>query len=365
LLSATPNGHPGIIRLDVNLFRLSLLAVIFLVHGCATVTILGDFRHTSYHCSEFGDLERCFYLVTPDRQPESPISRVSHTLAPQPRSDTAILLLHPALATPGMFEWLTGFGKDAVYRGHTVVYPIGIGNSWNDGRGGRFTLSEWFGVDDFAWIRSVIRELQDHGITRLYLMGMSSGGMVAIRLFCDTRSLPDGTRLAGLITVVSNMPGQVAGTCVPVEPAPVLSIFGARDYILRGDGGEVLFFAWAFGNTLSADTTINILRNALACSDQATHQRQDQNADGQARLRTRYTDCAGNATVERVTLEDAAHSWPGEPAWTSWLTWRGWVTDEMEGNRYILEWIKAQSVNVPQNPSTPSNVDPIVFSDWR
>src|SRR5690606_10003446 len=89
--------------------------------GCAYHTVLGSFDHTREVCEIHDRSDRCYYVVSPSTtEPNDP--------------SALILMLHPALAPAGTTEWFTGFAEEAIERGDVVIYPSGIGRSWNDGR---------------------------------------------------------------------------------------------------------------------------------------------------------------------------------------------------------------------------------------
>lgn len=322
------------LRLQQFFLRSALLFTIWLQSSCAYNTVLGSFEHTSVTCSVYDRSDRCYYLVVPDQS-------VSPSQAPKPNT-ALILMLHPALAPPGTTEWLTGFAKQAVAQGHVVIYPEGLGRSWNDGRGGRTTIAEWLDVDDMAYLSGVVSDVaQQYPGRPLYLAGMSSGGMLAMRILCQAGENGfGGVDIAGAATVVSSLPGLLLESCKPQSQSDLLLVFGDDDWILPARGGSIFFVNLLFGSILSRDATVEAFREINGCEADPMTVTMNRNNDSSIRRQRFYQDCSSGRYLETMELEGAGHTWPGEPQWFAWLTWRGGVSDEVDGNDYILDWME-------------------------
>lgn len=106
-----------------------------------------------------------------------------------------------------------------------AVYPQGIHKYWNDGRPN--VNAE---VDDVGFLQQLVIHLQQTVGTpiqnhRIYLAGMSNGGLMALRMACEK---PDW--VAGVGVVAASMSIQLAQHC-PAKPVPVTIafIFGDQD----------------------------------------------------------------------------------------------------------------------------------------
>ena len=100
-----------------------------------------------------------------------------------------------------------------------VVYPEGINKHWNDGR-----PKVNADVDDIAFLQHLVMHLQQQlalaiDVDRIFLVGMSNGGLMALRLACEQ---PDWVAGAGI--VAASMSTQIAQTC-PEKPVPVAMVF--------------------------------------------------------------------------------------------------------------------------------------------
>lgn len=125
-----------------------------------------------------------------------------------------------------------------------VAYPAGtpldLGFGWNSGAG-RFATTSG---DDVAVVASVVDELLRLPCadpSRVYLVGESNGGGMALRATCDPRF--DG-RLAGLVLVNPAIDEGVLDTCSgAVRPVPVIAVTGSLDKVVPVDGSRNPFVA--------------------------------------------------------------------------------------------------------------------------
>lgn len=121
-----------------------------------------------------------------------------------------VIVLHGALMTPEGTIRSSGFAEAAAAHGFTAVFPRGIGRFWQDGhlppRGPR-------AVDDVAYLEQLAHDLVARRIAepkRIYVAGISNGGLMTFRMLCDHAHL-----FAGAGTVIASLPESVAATCKP------------------------------------------------------------------------------------------------------------------------------------------------------
>ncbi len=121
---------------------------------------------------------------------------------------------------------------------------------WNDGRedapGNPAT-------DDVGLIAALIdREIAtDHADPcRVFIMGMSNGGIMTLRLAVEL-----GPRLAGVAAVSASMAAQTR-VPPPSHPLSVMMICGTKDPLVPYAGGEVHFFNHPRGAVIGVDATI-------------------------------------------------------------------------------------------------------------
>jgi polyhydroxybutyrate depolymerase len=176
--------------------------------------------------------------------------------AEQARAPT-IVVLHGALISAEHTARWYGFAEAARKHGFAAAFPRGIALQWNDGR------DAWMsGVDDVGFLKRLARELASRGTAdpaRLYLVGISSGGMLAFRMLCEAAEL-----LAGAGTIIASMPAAAGARCRPRRPVPVIMFNGTADPLIPYRGGGVGFGGWQ-GRVWSAEGTAAFLARGNGC----------------------------------------------------------------------------------------------------
>ncbi len=117
-----------------------------------------------------------------------------------------------------------------------VVYPEGLNGSygtptWNDCRGNCTVSSH---ADDVLFISTLIDQISSQypiDKNRVYISGMSNGGLMALRLVVE---IPD--KIAAVSTVGASMPDTTK--CIfPTQPVSILFMNGTADPNLPYEGG--------------------------------------------------------------------------------------------------------------------------------
>lgn len=104
------------------------------------------------------------------------------------KNPALVVALHAGAQTPEGFERMTGWSAIATRDKFVVVYPEGIGRSWNAGNGALGEAGRT-GVADVSFIDSVILDATTRwGISRVLLSGHSNGSMLAH--WCAAADLP-------------------------------------------------------------------------------------------------------------------------------------------------------------------------------
>jgi polyhydroxybutyrate depolymerase len=193
-----------------------------LMLACGTARAVTLDSHT-LHQPE-GD--RHFIIATPDKA--------------GPGKRPLIILLHghmgsakQVLGPSPLAEWLVIADRE----GLVVAAPDGLagtdgGQGWNDCRANASNPAS----DDVAFISALIRrEIKDDNVDpeRVFVMGMSNGGIMSFRLAGDI-----GGQLAGFAAVSASM---AADSLCPAPKVPVsaLIISGTHDPLVPYDGGAV------------------------------------------------------------------------------------------------------------------------------
>ena len=208
------------------------------------------------------------------------------------------------LTTREQFDELAG-------RDHWIVaYPDGLYHRWNDGRNDATSRSSAERVDDVRFISALIDDLKESypiDTTRVFVTGMSNGGMMTERLGCE---LAD--RIAAIAPVAGSLPWKLADAR-PARPIPVLMIHGTEDPIVPWIGGEVQAFGEERGRVLSVPDTALFWARHNGCTDviPTTYVPAD---DGTGTSHTWKEECTNPESGLKVILygiDGGGHVWPG------------------------------------------------------
>lgn len=145
--------------------------------------------------------------------------------AERPQVPTVIVLHGALVSAESTVSWY-GFGGAAKRRGFAAVFPRGIDLQWNDGRSAVWASE----ADDVGFLRRLARLVVARGTAdsaRLYLVGVSNGGMMALRLLCEA-SEP----FAGVGLIIASMPTEVGAGCRLRRPMPVIMFNGTADTLI-------------------------------------------------------------------------------------------------------------------------------------
>ena len=173
------------------------------------------------------------------------------------KSVPLLIVLHGGGGTGKDMEYKTtlrGFDKLADKENFIVVYPDAVENHWNDGRNDPYSYSAQHNIDDVKFISSLIDHLcRKYNINnnRVYVTGMSNGGMMTFRLGCELSN-----KIVAIATVAASMPENMYNNCKPVTNLSVLIIHGTDDPIVPWNGGHVYVFGKDRGCVVSINQTV-------------------------------------------------------------------------------------------------------------
>jgi len=158
-----------------------------------------------------------------------------------------------------------------------------------------------------GFIRELVHRLVSDGVAdqrRIYLAGISNGGMMSFTLVCKA-----GELFAGVGTVIANMPEGI-GSCAP-RPMPVVMINGTADPMVPYDGGGV-GLGGGRGDVWSAERTAKFFAARDGCDRPTTEAlaNRDQ-VDGTAVTRIDWRSCRPGTTVTLYRVEGGGHALPG------------------------------------------------------
>ena len=218
--------------------------------------------------------------------------------AGEARAPTVIVLHGALISAEHTVRWY-GFTEAARRYAFAAVFPRGIALQWNDGR------DAWMsGVDDVGFLKGLVRALVARGTAdpaRLYMVGISSGGMMTFRMLCEAAEL-----FAGAGTIIASMPAAAGGKCRPGRPVPVVMFNGTADPLVPYRGGGVGFGGWQ-GRVWSAEGTAAFLARGNGCGP-ASKVRLGGGAPGAIRItRFDWERCSSERGVTLYRVEGGGH----------------------------------------------------------
>lgn len=213
-----------------------------------------------------------------------------------------VIVLHGAFGTGAGTARMTGFAEAAAKRNFAAVFPDGLGRKWHDGR-----LGGPAGPDDVGFIRALVARLVADRVAdprRIYLAGISNGGMMSFTLVCKAPEL-----FAGIGTVVANMPAGIE-PC-PARPLPVVMINGTADPLVPYNGGGVGFGSGR-GDVWGVRKTAEFFARRDGCS-QSSEVALPSRSPSESTTVTRiaWQNCLINSGVTLYQIDGGGHALPG------------------------------------------------------
>lgn len=233
--------------------------------------------------------------------------------ASKPGPNPTLIVLHGTVVSVARLIRSGGFAEAAAIYGFSVVFPEGKQQPWNDASGGGHAKN-----DDIGFLNALAHRLVDAKIAdpaRLYLAGISNGGMLAFAMICRPQAM-----FAGVAAIIANMPADLSHSCAPPKPLTVVLMNGTADPIMPFAGGHVGFFRRR-GNVLSATMTAEIFAKAEGCGAAAPQVRLPKRDAGERTHVTLkiWSGCAPRASVRLYEVEGGGHQIPGGPTFLPFL----------------------------------------------
>lgn len=263
-----------------------MLGIALMLAGCAAVGGAQPSQDGSgAHTITVGGTERTYRV---------------HQPAGLPAAAPLVVMLHGGFGSGGHAERAYGWDRLADTAKFAVAYPDGLGRTWNT-NGGCCGRSAREGIDDVAFITAMVDEIsRDVGVdpARVYVAGMSNGGIMAYTLACNT----------GLFAAIGPVAATQLDPCSAPHPTSVLHIHGTADPNVRYDGAPGAGVARIDGPSVPEVDTF--WRTADDCAQPMT------TTDGA--VTTAIAGCPDGRSVGLISVGDVGHEWPAFATETLW-----------------------------------------------
>lgn len=205
-----------------------------------------------------------------------------------------VVMLHGGLGSGEQAEEAYGWDREAERGGFVVVYPDGVGRTWNAG-GECCGPAKRKAVDDVGFLDTLLDTVaRDEHIDRrrIYLAGMSNGGAMTYRYACEGK-----VALAAIGPVATSF----TYACPKVSPLPVMAIHGLDDKTVPFGGGagrRVRNLIWQ-----PVQASLDLFRDAASCGAPSLRQ--------EGEVTTSTAQCEKGREVVLITVSGSGHQWPG------------------------------------------------------
>ncbi|MEZ5752584.1 MAG: alpha/beta fold hydrolase [Paracoccaceae bacterium] len=220
-----------------------------------------------------------------------------------------VIVLHGGGGSGPQVRRSSGFDELAVGAGVIALYPSGPWRHWNDGR--RPDNAR----DDVAGILGALDDLLNSGLgdrSRVYVIGHSNGGGMAMRLACEA---PE--RLAGIAVVATKTLFEAPCAHGEGPEIPALFIHATADplaphhgRLLTDPDPEIADLARRLGEARSAEDTLAFWSVRNGCAADPDTQTMDPDPTDDVSLQIHdFRDC--DAPLRWIVIDGGGHAWPG------------------------------------------------------
>ncbi len=213
-----------------------------------------------------------------------------------------------------------------------AVFPDGKDTHWNDGRS---TTSS--GLDDVAFLRELITNIVKKSAgdpKRVFIAGISNGGMMALRMGCDAADV-----VTAIGAVAANMPADLVDRCRPTRPVPVVLFNGTKDQIVPWSGGHVAtskVYDTPGGDVISSIDTFGMWSRLDGCGEQTID-----TIPGTHVNRHASKGCRSGSEVTLYAIDGGGHNWPGRvPQSRFERAIGGFVTTEISATVLLIQFFR-------------------------
>ncbi len=240
------------------------------------------------------------------------------------RPAPVIFAFHPGFATSNYFDNYTQLSQRAGEAGFVLVYPEGVGRSWNAGDCCGPAMRE--GVDDIAFVRAMLddmTEVVNYDPRRVYATGFSNGAKLVFRLACELSG-----RFAAIATIGATI-SVPESQCRPARLPPLLHFHGSKDEFAPYEGGQSAREPAGMQRSVRETIRIWLDRDECAGEPQPVYQK------GSARC-VNYSACRRRADITVCTIEGMGHQWPGAQA--AFPRWLGPESNDISATEMLIKF---------------------------
>jgi polyhydroxybutyrate depolymerase len=204
-----------------------------------------------------------------------------------------VVMLHGGFGSAAQAERSYRWDAQARVSHFVVAYPDGLHRAWNAG-GGCCGNPARTDVDDVGFIVGVVRTIEREiqiDPRRIYVTGISNGGIMAYRLACDT----------AIFAAIGPDSATELGACHSPVPISVIAIHGTADRNIPYDGGPGDGYGHIDGPAVPA----------LIASWRRIDRCPAPRVSSLGVVTRSVAGCPDGRAVELITITGAGHQWPG------------------------------------------------------
>jgi polyhydroxybutyrate depolymerase len=240
----------------------------------------------------------------------------------------AIVILRGAREKGGRLKRTFSFEEMARSSGAVLIYPEPLSGHWEISHGPETSR-------DAVFIRDLITKLITRGIAdrdKVFLVGVRTGGMMALRLACEEKNV-----FAGVAVLGASLPSDLEASCKLAHPIPIMMVASVTDSVVPYHGGTATLPNGKV-NLLSVDATLGLFGKAAGCAEGMTSSPlPDKDIHRGVRA---YLDKLNNCTVpvEAIRIEGGAQPLPGLPGEAG--AWRGLTIGDVTNARLVWDFLR-------------------------
>lgn len=220
---------------------------------------------------------------------------IANALPGEPRP--TVIFLHGGGSTGPKMSSYIQINRALGLRGAVAIYPSGFKGHWNDGRGGspRNDIRYLDSMIDFYVAQKIIDP------NRLYIAGISNGGMLTLGMICAS-----GYQFRGAAIVGATFPRKPY--CSKAKPTATILIYGSEDKYFPPDGEPGNSWHGTSG-VATRKATIDYLATLNGCKGDVLPVESQPYPSGLRVLMHAYQNCVHPLQV--YDLVGTGHVWPG------------------------------------------------------